>query len=77
MYLLSIHWIDCIKQGDNKKKKKICLKDSASLLFSAFSSHTNNKERESKQTHTQGNNKNNEGKQRKNTNGNMTFMCRR
>jgi hypothetical protein len=20
MYLLSIHWIDCIKQGDNKKK---------------------------------------------------------
>jgi hypothetical protein len=31
----------------------------------------NNKDRASRQTHTQGNNKNNEGKQRKNTNGNM------
>jgi hypothetical protein len=33
---------------------------------------TNNKERASRQTHTQGNNNNNEGKQRrKNTNGNL------
>jgi hypothetical protein len=33
---------------------------------------TNNKEKASRQTHTQGNNKNNEDKQhRKNTNGNV------
>jgi hypothetical protein len=31
---------------------------------------TNNKDRASRQTHTQRKNKNNEGKQRKNTNGN-------
>jgi hypothetical protein len=46
------------------------------FCFAAFSclltDQTKNKERASKQTHTQGNNKNNEEKQhRKNTNGNV------
>jgi hypothetical protein len=43
----------------------MCLKDSASLLFVA-DRQTNHKERASRQTHTQGNSKNNEGKQHRN-----------